>query len=355
MTMLKKVTNNMAYAKVGIYGDAGSGKTVTASKLAIGLHKLIGSDKPVVFFDTEPAAAFVAPLFEQAGIELLVADESRALADLMAFMDEAEQVSDICIIDSISHVWKDAQESYLAKINEARENMARQRNWKFKPIQAIEFQDWRYIKGAWGKFTDRFLSCKMHCFVLGRAGTIYEYQDNERTGKKELISTGTKMATEKELGYEPSLLIEMSKIIGKDTPLINRAFVEKDRNVADPLTGWSFDFPTFENFEKHFNFYNIGGDHHGSMEVRDSRNMYTESGDDEWSNEKRQREILCEEIKALFIQYGLDGTSKDAKEKRVNVLQDIFETGSWTKVESMHSEKLRHKYAALKKQLEEKQ
>lgn len=354
MGMLKPATNKMAYAKVGLYGDAGSGKTVTASKLAIGLHKQIGSDKPVVFFDTEPAASFVKPLFDQAGVQLLVADESRALVDLMAFMDEAEQVSDICIIDSISHVWRDAQESYIKRINDARKETAKKNNWKFKPINQIEFQDWRHIKGAWAKFTDRFLSCKMHCFVLGRAGTIYEYQENDRTGKKELISTGTKMATEKELGYEPSLLIEMSKIAGKDKPLINRAFVEKDRNVANPLTGWCFDFPNYENFKPHFDFYNIGGEHFTSMDNKDSREMYTETGEDEWSNEKRQREIWCEEIKSAFVTFGLDGTSKEAKEKRNKVLHEIFGTGSWTKVESMNSKALAEKHKQLMEHLNEK-
>lgn len=339
--MLKKATNRMAYAKVGIYGDAGSGKTVTASKLAIGLHKQIGSTKPIVFFDTEPAASFVAPLFERAGIELLVADESRALSDLMSFMDEAEGVSDIAIIDSISHVWRDAQDSFIKKINDIRRSKAEQNGWKFKPINQIEFQDWRHIKGEWAKFTDRYLSCKMHCFVLGRAGTIYEYQDNERSGKKELISTGTKMATEKELGYEPSLLVEMSKIVGKDTPLINRAFIEKDRNVSNPLTGRCFDFPDFQHFKQHFDFYNIGGDHFSSMDAKDSRDLYEETGEDSFSYEKRQREIECEEIKSLFIKHGLDGQSADIKKSRNEIMLQVFKTGSWTKVENMDSKRIR--------------
>ena len=342
MSMLKPATNKMAYAKVGIYGDAGSGKTVTASKMAIGLHQLIGSTRPVVFFDTEPAASFVLPLFKAAGIELLVADESRALCDLMGFMDEAEQVSDIAIIDSISHVWRDAQESYIKKINDIREAKARQNNWKFKPINQIEFQDWRHIKGEWAKFTDRYLSSKMHCFVLGRAGTVYEYQENDRNGKKELISTGTKMATEKELGYEPSLLIEMSKVIGKDAPLVNRAFIEKDRNVANPLTGRMFDFPSFENFQQHFEFLNLGGDHFNSMDARDSRDMYQETGEDSFSHEKRQREIQCEELKSTLIEYGLDGQDKEGKKKRNALLKQFFDTGSYTAIENMNSKKIEH-------------
>lgn len=352
MGILKKAENKMAFAKVGIYGDAGSGKTVTASKLAIGLHKQIKSTKPIAFFDTEPAASFVKPLFDQAGIELLVADESRALVDLMAFMNEAEEVADIAIIDSITHVWRDAQESYIKKINDIRREKAAQKNWKFTPINQIEFQDWRHIKGEWAKFTDRYLSSKLHCFVLGRAGTIYEYQENDRTHKKELISTGTKMSVEKELGYEPSLLIEMSKIVGKDVGLINRAFIEKDRNVANPLTGMMFDYPNFQNFKQHFDFYNIGGAHFGSMDARDSREVFQETGEDSFTYEKKQREIECEELKSLLIENDLDGQSAEAKKKRNALLNQFFGTGSYTKIENMKSESIKNYRLDLKLFLE---
>lgn len=340
MSLLKKSTNRMAYAKVGLYGDAGSGKTATASKLAIGLHQFAKLGKPVAFFDTEPAASFVEPLFKKAGVELLVC-ESRALADLMAFMDEAESTCSIAIIDSITHLWKDAQDSYIKKINEIRKRQGK------KPVNGIEFQDWRHIKGEWGKFTDRYLSSKLHCFVCGRAGTIYEYQQNERTNKMELITTGTKMATEKEMGYEPSLLIEMKKIVGDGKGLVNRAFVEKDRNVCNPLTGQWVDYPDFPHFQSHWDFLNIGGQHFDSMDARDSKELYTETGEDTFSYEKRQREIWCEEIKSLFVQYGLDGTSNDAKTKRNKALHDIFGTGSWTKVESMRSDELKQRHAQL--------
>ena len=78
MSMLKKATNKMAYAKVGLYGDAGSGKTFTAAQIAIGLHQFADLKKPVAMFDTEPAASFIVPHFEKAGIEFFLFDESRA-------------------------------------------------------------------------------------------------------------------------------------------------------------------------------------------------------------------------------------------------------------------------------------
>lgn len=344
MSLLKPAKNKMAYAKIGIYGTAGSGKTRTACEIAIGIHKAIGSKKPIVVFDTEPAFSFVLPLFEKAGIELLIADESRALKDLMTFMDEAEKASDIVIVDSITHVWRDAQESFLARINTQRKRENR------KPLHSLEFQHWRPIKAAWAEFTDRFLSSKMHVIVCGRAGSIYEYQDkDDGSGKKELISTGTRMATEKELGYEPSLLIEM--IADRDNgKTVNVAVVQKDR--SDTINGKELKMPTYKSFEPHFKALNLGGEHFNSMDQRDSQDLYKDCEESGWDKEKTNRTIWCEEIKGLFVKHGLDGTSTEAKEKRMNLLDEVFGTRSWTAIEEMKASQICDGYNVLKDKLE---
>lgn len=344
MGMLQKAENRVAYAKVGIYGEAGSGKTFTAAKIAIGLHQANKLEKPVAMFDTEPAASYIIPLFEKAGIEFLVYDKSRALQDLMAFVDEAEQEASIIIADSITHVWRDAQDSYLARQNEFR----KKRNQK--PIYQLEFHHWKPIKAAWAAFTDRFLSSKVHFIVCGRAGSIYEYQRNEESGKMELITTGTKMATEKELGYEPSLLIEMVKH-RESGKIINRALVEKDR--TDTLNGAEIDRPTFESFKSHFDFINVGGSHFDSMNQRDSSEMFEDTAEnDGWNHEKRQREIWCEEIKGLLVKHGLDGTSAQAKKERYELLEEVFHTGSWTKIEGSKSSEIEAGYRLMRSMLE---
>lgn len=340
MSMLKKATNRVAFAKVGLYGEAGSGKTRTAAEIAIGLVKAAKLDKPVAMFDTEPAASYIIPLFEKAGIEFLVYDESRALKDLMAFVNEAEEACSVIIADSITHVWRDAQDSYMKMINERRRSMNQ------KPIYQLEFHHWKPIKAKWQEFTDRFLSSKVHFIVCGRAGSIYEYQKNEESGKMELITTGTKMATEKELGYEPSLLIEMVKH-REGGRIINRALVEKDR--TDTLNGKIVDFPSYEKLKSHFEFLNIGGQHFDSMENRDSSDMFEEGAEsDGFGYEKRQREIWCEEIKSLLIEHGLDGASADAKKRRNDLLKQVFNTGSWTRVENMKSKDIEAGYHEMK-------
>lgn len=341
--MLKSATNKMAYAKIGLYGTAGSGKTRTATEIAIGLHKAIGSKKPIVAFDTEPAFSFVLPIFKKAGVELLIEDESRALEDLMKFMDEAEKVSDIAIIDSITHIWRDAQESYLNKLNAGRKRQGR------PPIPALEFQHWRPIKAKWAEFTDRFLSSKLHVIVCGRAGNVYEYQDkNDGTGKKELITTGTRMATEKELGYEPSLLVEMlaERENGK---LMNIAVIQKDR--SDTLNGKELRMPNYKSFEPHFKALNLGGAHFDSMNQRDSQGMFEDAEESGWDAEKRQREIYCEEIQGLLTNKWPGMTAQEKLEKQ-NALFAVFNTRSWTKVEGMRSTELQAKLIEMRKYLE---
>lgn len=343
MSLLKKATNKMAYAKIGIYGTAGSGKTRTATEIAIGLHKEIGSTKPIVAFDTEPAFSFVLPLFQKAGIELLVADESRALTDLMKFMDEAEKVSDIVIIDSITHVWRDAQDSYLARINASRKSQNK------RPLPSLEFHHWRPIKAAWAEFTDRFLSSKMHVIVCGRAGQIYEYQDkDDGSGKKELISTGSRMATEKELGYEPSLLIEMiaDRSDGKTT---NVALIQKDR--SDTINGFEIRMPKYKDFKPHFSALNIGGQHFDSMDKKDSQEMFKDADESGFDMELKRRQILSEEIAELLKKHNPSQSVED-KQIRAALLEEFFETRSWTAVEGMRADRLKAGFVAMKAKLE---
>jgi hypothetical protein len=340
--MLQPAQNKMAYAKVGLYGNAGSGKTYTAALLAIGLHQFAKATKPVGMFDTEPAASYIIPLFTAAGVPFLVYDESRALKDLMSFMDEAEATCSVVIVDSITHVWRDAQASYLAKINEG---LARKNR---KPITRLEFHHWQPIKAAWAAFTDRFLSSRLHVIVCGRAGSIYEYQTNEESGKKELITTGTRMATEKELGYEPSLLVEMIPA-REDGKLINRALVQKDR--ADKLNGFEIDMPTFDTFKPHFEALNLTGPHFDSMDKRDSKDLYDEDGQDDWSREQRQRQIYAEEVQSLLVQ-AHPGQTTAEKQAKLALLKAIFNTGSWTKVESMPSAQIKAGFEELKSLME---
>lgn len=357
MGLLRKAENEMAFAKIGIMGFAGSGKTYTSALIAIGLHKHIGSGKPVAMLDTETGSDFAVNLFKKAGVDLLVA-KTKSFPDLMGFMAEAQEASDIAIIDSVSHIWAELQSGFLSKINEGR----KQKN--YSPITRLEFQHWGPIKQEWARFTSAFLTTPMHIIICGRAGYEYDFQQDDPEAKKELIKVGTKMKAEGEFAYEPSLLIEMEKVqINPETGLgakrkkqatgarsvMNRAFVVKDR--ADLLDGQYIESPTFDSFRPHFEFLNIGGVHRATDNGKTSAELFDAQGQDEWTREKKQREKWMEEIQGLLTSK-YPGASSDEKKKKVDLIYQFLGTRSWTAVEQKKSEDIKAGYEAMKMALD---
>jgi len=338
MSLLKKAVNQTAYLKAGIMGFAGSGKTLTAALIAMGLAKKIGDGKPVAFFDTETGSDFLIPRFEEAGIELLVA-KTRSFADLLTFMKEAESACSVGIIDSITHVWGELGSAYQAKL--------RRRN-------GLQFQDWAAIKTEWRGFTDLYLNSKMHVILCGRAGFEYDFERDEDTGKKELIKTGTKMKAENEMGYEPSLLLEMERVPGeaqvvrgKRSGWTHRCYVLKDR--TDRMNGKAIDNPTFDSFEPVISFLNVGGEHIGVDTTRSSVDLF--QSPESFAERKRKVEITLELIQDALIEGGIGGTSKDAKLAQVQRLKEAFGTSSWTAITAMRLELLENGLGVLKRAL----
>jgi hypothetical protein len=95
--------------------------------------------------------------------------------------------------------------------------------------------------------------------VCGRVGDVYAREWNDERQKYEVVVTDTKMRTEKELAYQPSLLVELERVSlrqmkgsekGERGKLrrgwTHRATVIKDR--TDAMNGVQIDNPTFESF-----------------------------------------------------------------------------------------------------------
>jgi hypothetical protein len=173
MALFTPATNTQAFLKAGLMGFAGSGKTYTATKLAIGLVQLMKDlkmplgEKPALFLDTETGSDWVAPQFVEAGIPLHAA-KTRAFVDLKEALREAEQDASVLLIDSITHFWRDLTESYARKKNRQR---------------GLEFQDWAVLKQQWGEFTDLFVNSNLHIILCGRAGYEYDFFEQSR-GRK---------------------------------------------------------------------------------------------------------------------------------------------------------------------------
>jgi len=317
MSIFKEAKPEMAYLKMGVYGEGGSGKTFTATKVAIGLHRYIKSKKPITFLDTETGSDFVLRQYEEAKIKLLVA-KTRAFSDLVDGIDEATGASDILICDSITHYWNEMVEAYCKKNN----------------IKTLTLRHWQPIKKEWREYTTRYINSKIHFIMCGRAADKWEDVE-DADGVKEMKKVGTKMRAETEIAYEPSLLVEMVKhheTARAGGGWINRAWVEKDR--FDLINSCSFDNPGFETFLPHIERLNLGGDHKAVDMERNSEGRF--DNDRSGIMYHRKHDELVENIKAeIYIAF--PGQSAEEKTGRSNLMKEIFDTRSAKAVEHMNN------------------
>lgn len=314
------------HLKAGIFGFAGSGKTYTSAKLAIGLWKMLnkktGYNKPVFFVDSETGSSYIKKLFDDAGVPIL-GIKTRAFVTLIAAMKEAIAGDHILLIDSISHFWQEIMRAYLKKNN----------------LTRLRLRDFVPLKEEWSLFPTMYLNSPIHIIMAGRAGYDWgEENDDEEDGKKKLVKTGTKMKAEGDLGYEPTLLIEMEHVHADNSigsTFINRAFVIKDK--FDVLKGKSFDMPTFENFSPHINMLAIGG-------VPPTIDTETSSADMMISHQGmakrlKERDILCEEFWGGMDLRFSSRTDK-GKQDGAKFLTETFGTLSVTAINSMSNERI---------------
>ena len=325
------ISNTKPYFKAAFEGFAGTGKTHTAAKIAAGIHKRIGSKKPVVIFDTEKAAKFLKQtIFDPAGIEVVV-KESKSLADLKETMSRMRQgFSDVLIIDSISHVWENFLESY---------KQAPTKYGKSAKLR-LEFQDWGIIKPTWKlEFSDPFVSDPYHTIMCGRAGYEYENEINEDTGKREIYKSGVKMKVEGETAYEPDLLVLMERLQEMEGSTVKgvtrRATIIKDRSTV--LDGKTFENPTYEHFAPAVEVMLDSPTKLSTVAERDARDLFRTEDDKE--DFRKRKKIVLEEIESYLVQVK-PGQDAQSKKFKIDAVMYGFNTGSWTAVEQMHPDML---------------
>ncbi len=352
MSILKPAKHTLAYFKAGIFGFDGSGKTYTATLLAIGICKLIKNLK-IAFMDTETGSDFLLKKLEEEEFkkENIFQVKSRSFSDCLTFIQDCENEKiGVGIIDSITHIWRELCESYAEKLH--------------RKSGRLEFQDWNIIKKEWSEYTKLFVNSKLHLIVCGRGGFEWEYDYNE-DGTKDLVKAGTKMKVENEFGYEPSLIIEMERLTQDKETLaklkertakqsfkpkvgslwIHRAHILKDR--TDVMDGQIFDYPTFDNFIPHFQALNIGGEHLGIDLTRTSQDRFDIEGKPEWKKEKEQAEICLEEIQGELT-LTFPSTSGAEKIAKIRLLEYVFNTKSWKQIEDLKYNELKTGHLKIK-------
>lgn len=335
------VTNDQAYLKCGIMGLQGSGKTMTAAILAIGLRKMLaerglpGGKAPVFMLDTEVGSSWLAKRFADEGIQFQVS-KTRAFKDLVSAVRDVAEQRAILLIDSITHFWVELTTAYARKHGRRR----------------LTFQDWGNIKEAWSEFTDEYVNSTSHIVMCGRQGYTYDHFEDD-DGKKQIEKTGLKMKAEGETGYEPSLLAVMERHqelgnSGRIERVWRTAYILKDR--ADVIDGQSFENPTFESFRPHIDCLNLGGEHVGVDTSRNSESLIRRD-DNSWKYEQEQCEIAREEVAELLKKHHPSQTNDD-KQARIELIEWAFKTRSWKKVETLPLNELKVGHNRLHNKLE---
>jgi hypothetical protein len=355
MALLKSLETGHGFLKAGLRGFEKSGKTTTGLFLAIAAKRVLGHKGPIVFLDTEQGSPFAARILRELCDEELVGMRTRIFDEIVKGCREAEQAGAACVVvDSMTHLWEEVKDSYLAQLNRKRS----------KKIPKLQFQHWADVKRRFQVFKSWFLNSACHVVICGRSGFTYDFLEMEEGGQKELVKTGVRMKSEGELGYEPSLIVDMQRIEPRDGSRISRkAVVLGDRfGVVDgkEKTFETIPFTTKKNIQKayaavenfflpHLRLLKPGG--LPVIEEGESDMGIGENGMSEYRQEKTDTTILLEEIQGLLVS-AHPGQSAREKKVKTDLVQQVFGTRSWTKVELLGREHLRAGLDRLRELLE---
>ncbi len=327
MTLLKPAKDETAYLKMGIYGLTGTGKSYTSMLIAMGLwdyikERLKIKPKPIAFADTEAGSDHLYDRFKEKLSKIgLVVSKTRAFADLIDIVDEAEKNCSILIVDSITHYWNEMLRSYMDKLE----------------IKRLSLHHWPALKTSWRDYSDRYINSNLHIIMCGRSADIWEDIPDEE-GVLELKKRGTKMKAEGEMGHESNLLVEFElhrvgpRVADK---WVHRAWVTKDKR--DILNFKFFDEPNFKNFLPHIAKLNIGGKHRALDTKRTSSEMF-QKGESGYQR-ARLRDGLLDRVK-IEVEMIYPGRAVQDIQDRRELANSIFGTPSWDQIKLLDVDKL---------------
>lgn len=186
---------------IALSGMSGSGKTLSALKLARGIA---GDKGKIAIIDTENGRSKVYANDIASGFLVAPFEPPYNAAKFITAIDEAEKNKiDVLIIDSLSHEWEG-----IGGVIDQAENATKVYNGKKVPDNSI--QKWKAPKRAHQSLVDKLLSANMHIIVTLRAKTKTKQVKNEQTGKMEIISTDEAVPIqEKSFIYDASLHLLM--------------------------------------------------------------------------------------------------------------------------------------------------
>lgn len=337
-SLLQPATTIQRSFKGGFFGSGGSGKTLTATLIAIGLSKTYHDAAPIAFVDTEDQSDFMIPICQAEGVPLHVV-KSRSFIDMRDALREAEESCCAFIVDSYSHSARELEEALKVKLNMVGRRMA--------------YHQREQLFSIWGEWVREMRASPLHVLLNGRLSFEWDQVDDE-DGDSQVVKVGTKMRGDSDAGYEPDLLVELeavrTSLVRDKTTKTKRgnmkhaAVILKDRWMA--MNGKTIVWPdnngyvvgdykaVFEKFLPHLERLNIGPLRRESVSRSSDVLFSAPRGESPFAERARRVTVAVEEIQAA-IRAIWPGETAAEKKLRAIVLQTVFKTRSWAAIESM--------------------
>jgi len=323
-----------AYLRMGLFGRTGAGKSYTAAKVMSQFVRDYLPESQVAMFDTEGGAGYLREMVRQiSGKELLVMT-GQTFSELMDFADEVVKNGYVAIVDSVTHPWQALCEDYLT----AKRSRVQAAGGRTDTVR-LTLQDWGPIKEVWGRFSSRVRYDPVHWCLCGRESDVWEDLEDEE-GQLRATITGQRMKTERDMGYEPSILVRLVLRHGRHV-----AIVEKER--FDVMCGATCEDPDIEFFRPHIDLLNLGGE---VAKPQPAEPAFRQEKGPNWETIKARRAGILENIKDDLV-VAIPGQSAAEKRKKIELLRSAFGTSSWTELESDHKKFPASKLRAGRKRL----
>lgn len=227
MSRFQKATRKKLKLRLALCGPTGSGKTLTALKVAAHLGKRIA----VIDTENRSASKYVGaegvPEFDVLELESY---SPKVYVD--AIRDAEREGYDVIVIDGISQAWS-GKDGALEQVDKAAK----------RSQSGNTFMAWRDVTPLHNQFVDAMVHCKAHLIVTMRVKTEWVLEENER-GKKVPRKVG--MAVEQRAGLEyevdvvgdldidHNLMISKTRCAALDGAVIHRP----GRDLAEKLLAW---------------------------------------------------------------------------------------------------------------------
>lgn len=341
--------------KAAFFGSGGSGKTITAMLLAVGLSKEQHQSAPIAFVDPEGVEEFVAPICAAESVPLVVL-RGRTFVEMCEGLHEAEQIGCCAyVVDHYDGIFRELTEAQKVKLDFVG--------------RKLPYQHREELIRQWDLWVRQFRASPLACIFTGRLA--WEWGDSEtEDGETEKVKLGTKMRGDSDAGYEPNLLIEMERIDKftrhrvskrKQGEIEHVARVMKDRRMI--LNGRSFAWKDLNGYqaEDYQAVYKAFAPHLGSVSIlprerRDtlptegpsSGGLFTPvSGESAYAERLRRVTVACEEFQST-LQVLWPGSTAQAKACHAAAIEAIYATRSWSAVESKTAEAVEAGAATLR-------